>query len=395
MHLYVKFLIAYFIVLSHLYASDNTEIGVISDVVRGMSYVDQTNRGARPVDCDLAALTQTPTSLKCDVPSSNSPSSAIDVKKDLNFFVLTYDNYNQIPQDLKKRLPEFSEDQKLKKINVTIGLTNDSGLAIIGIKGDDQGFTTGFQYSVAGTYKDTVDIRLSATGNLYTEVVDGTRKTVDGVKVAEQKFRNETIFEIMASNAREGKLKYWNAAVGLVNITSKEKFGFIDGSSQQRSFHAWLDEMIKKGSNTQFTYLDDGQKDSWGAYFKAMLGLQHEFKVGDSCTVRTYAEAGAQVSNLSSHRYIEALAGAEARYKLGSGSIKAGIEASTRIHNQGQLNTISAKIAAEYQEKYEAGLVFRAQSGVLMNGPLTYNIVNTKTLKIDKTVMGYFKLYFD
>lgn len=373
------------------YAGEPTPIQAASDIARGLQFVDSTNRGSppAPVDCDLAELTGTRTSLKCDVPSPLP-----DPAKNVNFYVLTFDNYNKIPEALKKQLPPFTEDAKLKKIYVTIGMTNDSGLGLIGIKGDDQGFTTGFQYGLGGTYRDTIDFQGSVTGNLYTETIEGTKKTVDGTKVAEQKFRNETIFQIMANNAREGKLSYWDARVGLVHISSKENFGLLDGSYQQASFHKWMEE-IKKGSNTQYTNINDGQKDTWGAYFGAMLGVQHQLKFGDNCIVRTYAAAGGQVSNLPSHTYAEGVAGVEARYNIGAGSIKAGIEASSKVHSQGVLNTVSARVAANYNEKYEGGVVFTSQNGTLMNGPLTYNLTNKKTLKIDRTVMGYVKVYFD
>lgn len=380
---------------SILAAADTSEIinesAATNSVLMGTQAIDRLNKGANYCSTTKPFEKSAPTTSCSVAPDEVANSSQV---------ILQYDHVNQIPEPLKKELELSKKDlSKWKKVYVSIGFENDN-IQLIGLAkasdtsaGDDLGFTSASKISTGGVYKDIYDIKATVTGNLYTQEISGTsKKLADGNTSVQQKFRNETIFEIMASNAREGKLKYWDASVGLVNISSKEHFGALDGSWQQRKFHSFLGGM-KANIAKQIQHVDDGQKDQWGAYAGAMIGVQKQLELGNRCSVKVQGSVGGQISTLDRHSFIKSVVASEARYKTSEkGYISAGVEASATRHAAGTLTEQQLKLAYNTGKSVEVSFIFKKSQGQLMDY-VSYNSNNIITNKPDSTVGLYVKYY--
>ncbi|MEQ1723065.1 MAG: hypothetical protein ABL930_07795 [Pseudobdellovibrio sp.] len=332
--------------------------------------------------------------------STTTCALSTEILSKASVLILEYDSIDKVPDALKN---EFSaaailDAKKWSKVYVGIGFVNDN-IQMVGLCpanttacGDDVGFTTGSRLEMGGVYQNTYDIKGELLTNTYTQEVPGSAYRDDvGRRHAQQKFRNETILQIVASNQREGKLNYWNAKTGLVNISSKQNLGWLDGTRQQASFHEFLNK-VKMGIATKYQNINDGQKDQWGAFWGAMLGLQKHIELGEGCSTRVYAAAGGQVSTLAQHSNLQAQVGLDLRYQLGRGEIRAGVSNTTTVHSAGRVNETELTAAFNSGRSVEVGVNYKITSGQLQNH-VSYNSNNVVTGKPDKFVGIYIKYY--
>lgn len=308
--------------------------------------------------------------------------------------VMKYDNYHQVPEELRKELPAITNESDWSRPYYVFAMMDEIGVTLAGgiNFGDDRGFTYGSKIGTGATYRNKIDVEATITGNLYTYEIPGSRKREeDGVITADQLYRNETIFKIMANNQREGRLYYWKADAGLVHVSPKENYGLIDGSNQQRNFHQLLNN-FKIGDNPNFKYINDQQGDFFGMFVGGLLGLQKSIQMGSNCIVTGRIGVGGRISNLPEHIYAQALAGGDVSYQIGSGKVVASVEASQYRHLGGNLLDITTGVA--YQGKrHEVGVYVTRHSGQLMNGAVLYNLPNVENGMNDSTWELRYKYY--
>jgi hypothetical protein len=393
---FLIFLNMFFCILANAQEGLKISSEIAQSFSKGLSYVEDSNKAGE--SCQV---------LRAEAESSEGLqyTTCATQEKDysnLSIFVLgPYESFESIPEFLKKEFPAPEKDQsKLSRFSIAVMIRNDNTQIIgLGVRrsladGDDSGFTSGSTVSLGAVYDQTYDIQASITGNAYTKQVENSfYRDQTGQGYAQQKFRNETIAELFASSARAGKLRYWEARVGLVNISSKENFGFLDGTWQQQKYHQFLKNK-SPGIATTYTNLNDGQKDQWGAYIGGMLGLQKEFELGSRCTLRVNTAAGGQISSLSGSSFFQAQAGATLSYQIGQQQkIAVGVDVTSTMHSAGVLN--EAQIKAGFQGKsVEYGIAVQASRGPLRQN-VSYNTPNIITGKNDKTWSAYFKYYFN
>lgn len=359
---------------------------------------------------DALNVHNNPTTLGCEplektnLDGSTSSTTTCSVSREIvdksSVLILEYDSIDKVPEDLKKEFSAaaISDAKSWSKVYVGIGFINDN-IQMVGLCrgnttscGDDVGFTTGSRLETGGIYKNTYDIKGELIANTYTQELAGSAyRDNERRRHAQQNFRNETILQILVSNQREGKLNYWNAKTGVVNISSKEHFGWLDGTSQQAGFHEVLNK-VKMGVATKYQNLSDGQKDQWGAFWGAMLGLQKHMELGEGCSTRVFAAAGGQVSTLRHHSNLQAQVGLDLRYQVGRGEVRAGVSNTSTLHAAGHVNETELKLAYNSGESFEVGVNYTTTRGQLSRH-VSYNNNNTVTGKPDKYVGVYVKFY--
>ncbi len=304
--------------------------------------------------------------------------------------VAQYESYDKVPIEIKKQFaePEKSLWTRAYKFYTFI---NEFGLTSTTLRGDDMGDTTGSKLGKGATYNNKVDVTVSLSGNLYTAREDKLKLGTDGIKSADQKFKNETIFQILADNKREGNLMYWGAKGGLVNISSKERMGLLDGSFQQKEFHEFLNKR-NLGKNVEYRYIDDNKKDSNGVFIESILGLQHRLQIG-CLDVLASAGLGAGISNLKQYRAGLATASLSGSYSYQGKFVEAGVKLDQRNHPGGILRTTTVFASTGEKDKYEVYFQVASPKGNLPNGTLLYNVNNMHTGSPDKGAMISVKIY--
>ncbi len=304
--------------------------------------------------------------------------------------VIPYESYEKIPAELKLQFPEPEKSLWSKQYKM-ITVINEFGLTSATLLGDDMGYTTETRFGFGATYDNKIDVEARMSGALFTKRQGGLQTVADGIKTGDQKFKNETIFEILANNKREGKLMYWDVKAGLVNISSKENMGVLDGSFQQDKFHAFLNRN-GIGKNVRFNNIDDKKKDSNGAFIESIVGLQHRFQLGCIDMIAN-AGLGAGVSNLKQYRSGIANAGFTGTITYGQRYYEGGATVEQRIHPEGVLRTTTLFAGTGVKDKYDARFTIENRSGNLQNGTRDYNLPNRNTGKNDKGMMLKVKFY--
>ena len=304
--------------------------------------------------------------------------------------VAQYASYEKVPVELRKQFPE-PEKSLWTQAYKFFAFVNEFGVTAATLRGDDMGYTTGSTLGAGATYNNKVDVTVSLSGNLYTAREGGLKTDANGIKSADQKFKNETIFQILADNKRAGNLMYWDAKGGLVNISSKERMGLLDGSFQQKEFHDFLNER-NLGKNVVYRNIKDNRKDSNGVFIESMIGLQHRFQVG-CLDVLASAGLGAGISNLKQYRAGLAAASLSGTYSYQGKFVEAGVKIDQRIHPDGILRTATVFANAGEKDKYEVYFQVASPKGKLPNGTLLYNGNNMNTGAPDKGAMISVKIY--
>lgn len=388
------------ICLQHSWAdgTQSTTPDLTTSVVDMQSSFDALNAHNRPTQLACDPIERT--NLDGTTTSTTTCAVSREIVDKASVMVLEYDSIDKVPEVLKKEFSAaaIADAKSWSKVYVGIGFINDN-IQMVGLCkanttacGDDVGFTTGSKLEVGGVFQNTYDIKGELIANTYTQELPGTVFRDDqGRRHAQQNFRNETILQILATNQREGKLNYWSAKTGMVNISSKEHFGWLDGTSQQAGFHELLNR-VKMGVATKYQNVNDGQKDQWGAFWGAMMGLQKHIELGEGCSTRVYAAAGGQVSTLRHHSNLQAQVGLDLRYQIGSGEVRAGASTTTTVHGAGRVNESELKLSYNSGESFEVGVNYTRVSGQLSDH-VDYNINNTVTGKPDKYVGIYVKFY--
>ncbi len=318
---------------------------------------------------------------------------------DNSFLVMGPYTYAEISSELITPLPHGEEEKRLRKWYIAFSHSNDNVQMVTGHKdwneGDDFGFTSGTEIKVGAILDQTYDVGVALIGELYTTPV-GAVKNSEGHIVgtySNQYFRNKTNLEFFISNAHQGKLHFWDARIGLVNVSSDESLSILDGSWQQRMIHKFMNSTGLPKVLT-YTNVNDQQSTQWGTYFSALWGMQKTLKINKRLDLVVKSTAGVTVSSLKNDSSIKSLTGADLRMKLNDNyKVGVGIELIQTKHSAGLLKEIAGKVFVEGKQN---DFVLKASQykGHLMNN-VSYNGPNLYTGNIDTIYTLQIKHYLE
>lgn len=262
---------------------------------------------------------------------------------------------------------------------------------------DDLGYTVGSAISLGGVYQNKTDVQMKLANALYSKSVPGSFKydAEKNERHGEQNIRTALLLEFLINSARQENLYYWSLGTGMIGLSSEESFGFLDAAQNQRTVHTLLNKI---GSNIAVTRtnVNDGQKDQWGFYLLAGIGVQKLLRLDTAnVTSRTYAQITTRMSTLEKHSELRLELGTEAGKRIGSKSrMSAGGNVAATLHSDGSLRQATVYIKYETGEKIETSLAFTCQKGTLANFA-SYNIPNIITGKPECLYKISMKYYLD
>lgn len=210
----------------------------------------------------------------------------------------------QFSQEALKKIGPFDE------VYLTLATQNDD-LYFVGLCeardqacSDDLGYTVGSSIGIGGKLSQSQNsIELKLENGLYTSQVSPQEISSMGLKTDKvyQKVRSVLLLEAMLMSKEKNDTYFWRLGGGLMNISSKEKFGMLNAAKQQRSLHKILNS-FEPGMAAVRTNLDDGEPDSWGAYIVAGFGYIKSQQLGFSrSTLITKSEVSGRLSNINDH----------------------------------------------------------------------------------------------
>ncbi len=214
-----------------------------------------------------------------------------------------------LPSELKEKFsPEFNKKTENKKINCVFRftLTNDNQQMLGRMSeqkakndsyGDDFGRTHSLGVGISCLSEDGINSVYTYSTELYSnpDIYTAQREASGNISV-KQKFTSENIFSLIKDNINQNKATYWKKGVGFINLSQKDKWGFLQSTGQQKWFHNKINS-IRTGSAYDYTN-EEGSADSWGAFVMLSVGLQVNRQFGDRCKLNLNADAGGRLANL-------------------------------------------------------------------------------------------------
>lgn len=299
----------------------------------------------------------------------------------------------KIPPQIQAVLPkQFVKDVEKKKVTCVFNFrTINDNQQMIGCKGenqnrnpaaktsgekcgDDWGRTHGLQIGLSCQSADGLSQTFTYSTDLFTDPNRNSRYVDDkGISHMDQKFVSENIFAYVEDNMKQGKFSYWRRGVGFINLSSKEKWGFMQSTGQQKWFHELRNE---KNPGEALDYRNiDGKQDDWGAFVTLATGLQGSKQFGSFCNVSASAEVGARVATLKESNFVYGSANTKFGVQVGDGQLyaRAGYELIQRPSSAVGEGTLALGYERNSGSRIEFGV--KQQMGNREDVPDTPNLI--------------------